>query len=405
MTVNTPRSADLSKLFSNPIALFTLGGLFALNAVSLDGPIVAVPAISEQFSVSKGQAQLITSIFLLGYAIAHIPIGLLGDRFGRRPVVLIGMGLTIILAFAACMAPTYESLISIRFLQGMTTASGGLLSRAIIRDVSEGRAAAQLTSKVLSILSALIILAPLLSGVVLEMLGWRYVLSLVFLYVSALTLLTVKYIPETFDTSDRSQTPQQQLVSSTRAFFSSRQAIFASFLGGMVFATYFIFATIGASVIEDVYAKPASLFGLFFAISAAMQLTAAQLNARLVRKWGVDRMLVIAMSLSLLGVTVSAVMWHFSVLPLFGFVMMGCLFSMSHGISLPNSIALTLDPMPHQAGFAASLNGMFQTGLTALVSLLVAQAYAGTLENTALLFVIFGCFNLIAFGLYRFYAH
>ena len=399
--MSAQNSTELSRIFSAPIALITLGGLFAINAVSLDGPIVAVPAISEQFSVGKGQAQLITSLFLLGYALAHIPIGLLGDRFGRRPVILIGMILTVILALGACFAPTLESLIAIRFLQGMATASGGLLSRAIVRDVSHGREAARLTSQAFSVLAVLIIIAPLLSGMILELLGWRYVFGLVFAYASGLTFLTIKYVPETFQTADRSVTPFNQLQSSVTTFFGSQQAVVATLLGSMVFATYFIFATIGASVMEDVYSKPASLFGILFALCAAVQLLGAQLNARLVKKWGVARMLLIAFALSFAGVLTCTISLFAGLSSLIVFVAVGCLFAMSHGMTLPNSIALTLDPLPREAGFAASLHGMVQSTLGASVSLIATRFYSGTSDNALMMFAIFGMLNLAAFVLYR----
>ncbi len=387
-------------VFSKPAAMLTLGTLFAVNAVSLDGPLVAIPAIAEHFGVNSGQSQLILALFLLGYALGHIPSGLLGDRFGRRPVILIGMTLTALFAFLAVIAPNFEILLGARFAQGLCAATGGLLAKAMIRDVaSSGTEASRLSSNALSYLAILIIIAPLLSSFFLAMFNWRAVMAIVFGYFIIVTSLTAIFIPETLnkDASQNNRSSWQQFKDSFRAFVSSPQSYSATIYGAILFSTYFIFATAGASVIVDVYGLSASYFGPVFAVIAVAQFAVSMINSRIVSKLGIFKVLTIAISFSVLAALTTAASLISGHLPLFIFVLIGFLLSLSHGLTLPNSIALTLDPLPKSAGFAASIHGMVQTGLAALVGILVSNIYNGTQENILMLFLVFALLNCLAF--------
>lgn len=394
-------SEDRPAAFSGPIAMLTLGGLFAANAVSLDGPIVAIPDIAVQFNVTASQAQLVTVLFLLGFAAGHIPMGLISDRFGRKPVIITGLVVATITSLVAMTAPTYEILIISRFLQGVATSAAGLLARAMIRDVASGRHASRLNSNALSCLAVLIVIAPILSGYLLQFVGWRGVLFLVFIYVSLLLVLTCFFISETMHSEKHKNHPWQQFRTSFTDFTNSRQSIFASLLGAIAFATYFIFANIGSSMIVDIYGLAASKFGVIFALAAIVQFGAAMTNSRLVERKGSNFVLGIAAIFSVLGITMSLFWFFYDAPPLLAIILIALCFSITHGFILPNSIALTLDPLPKTAGFAAAIHGMLQTGIAAITGFIVSWFYDGRIETILALFIVFGSLTLSIFAVSR----
>ena len=377
--------------------MITLGGLFAVNAMGLDSPNVAIPGIAEHFGVERGQAQLVTVFFLLGYAIAHIPIGLLGDRFGRRPVILIGLAIAILMSLATVFAPNLEVLLAARFLQGASTCSAGLLSRAIVRDVASGTRASQLTSNSLSVLATLIIVSPLLAGYLMHVSGWRAVLCLVSGYLIVLFILTTALIKETMHTERHSSHPWMQFKQSARAFLNSPQSLLASFLGGIAFGTYFIFSNVGASLVVDAYDLPASLFGALFALAAAVQLVVSIFNSRQVARRGAPAMLRLAAGFSLAGVGLCLYWAAAGGVSLQVMVAIAICFTITHVLVLPNSIALTLDPLPKTAGFAAAIHGMLQTGSAAIVGFVVSFFYDGTAETVLVVYAAFGALTLLTF--------
>lgn len=375
-TVKSP-----SAIAYQPIAVWTLGGLFSANAVGLDSPIVAVPDISSYFSVGQGDAQLVIVLFLAGYAAGHIPMGLLGDRFGRRPVILSGLTIAAILSILAVFAPTFEVLLISRFLQGVATCAAGLLSRAVIRDVASGVIASKLTSSAMLVLAILIITTPLLSAFVLYVANWRFVLAVTSLYLIVMIALTYFLIPETMQTRKHESHPWQQFKDSAKSFLQSQQSIHASLLGAIAFATFFIFSAAGASLIVEVYELPASYFGVIFALTAFVQLLASAYNSRRVAVLGQFRILRRALAFSVLGLLISTLSIAFGDTPLVVLIIIASAFAISHALILPNSIAITLDPLPATAGFGAAIHGMLQTGMAAFAGLIVAFVYDASVET------------------------
>ncbi len=380
--------------------MMTLGGLFAVNAVSLDIPLISIPAVTEHFGLAPGKGQAIAVAFLLGYALAHIPVGMLGDRFGRRPVILIGMSLAAAFALVACMAPSFNILVAARFAQGLASASGGLLARAIMRDVASGAVASRLTSNALAILTILIIVLPLASTLILDATGWRGVFGIVFVFAALVSYLTYKFIPETFSKRQIAISPWTQLRSNVRDLLGAPRSIFAAYLGGIFFATYFVFTATCASALVDIYDLPATYFAPIFALMSACQFVAALLNGRFVIRAGMLKMLRYGAGVVLCALALSAAFLLTGHFPLFGLIVVGLLFSISVGFMLPNSIALTLEPLPQVAGFAASILGMFQTGMAALVGFAVSIIYDGSAPSLFSAFCLFGTISCVSYILF-----
>lgn len=382
-------------LADRPIAILTLGGLFSANAVGLDSPLVAVPHIASHFQVSQGEAQLVIVLFLAGYALGHIPMGLLGDRFGRRPIILCGLVIAALMSVIAVFAPTFELLVAARFLQGIATCAAGLLSRAVIRDIASGPLASKLTSSAMMVLAVLIILTPLLSGYLLYLLDWRYVLAVTSVFLLVLFSLTVRLIPETMRTETLARHPWRQFRESLDEFAASKQSLQASLLGAIAFATFFIFSAAGASLIVDVYDLDASLFGVLFALTAVVQLSASAYNSRLVAKHGSAFMLRRATWMCAIGIGMSTIGIITGFAPLMFLLIIASVFAISHALTLPNSIALTLDPLPQTAGFASAIHGMLQTGMAAIAGLIVSYAYDARVETILSIYCVFGGLTLL----------
>ncbi|MEM7327490.1 MAG: MFS transporter [Pseudomonadota bacterium] len=387
--------SNAEHIASRPFAVWTLGGLFAANAVGLDSPLVAVPEIATYFDVGQGGAQLIIVLFLAGYAAGHIPVGILGDRFGRRPVILIGLALAALLSLIAVFAPTFEVLLIARFLQGIATCAAGLLSRAVIRDIASGARASKLTSSAMMVLAVLIIVTPLLASYLLYVFDWRHVLMVTFLYVVILFWLTVIFIPETMHTERHSNHPWQQFRLSLDAFLKSAQSVRASLLGALAFATFFIFSAAGASLVVDVYKLPAASFGILFALMAFIQLAASAYNSRIVAKQGTAFVLKRAAVMSGIGIALSIGGFVSGYVPLTLFLLTAAAFTIAHALTLPNSIALTLDPLPKTAGFTSAIHGMLQTGIAAIAGVVVSLAYDATAETVLRIYSAFGLVTLI----------
>ena len=76
-----------------------------------------LPAAAAALNVDIGRC-LTIGLYMLGYAIGQIPIGLMGDYFGRRITVIISLIIFIVAGFVAAVAPSVELLLAMRFVQG-----------------------------------------------------------------------------------------------------------------------------------------------------------------------------------------------------------------------------------------------------------------------------------------------
>ena len=136
-----PLNADLaqSKRF-----ILTLRLLTPTAALTVDLSLPAIPVMVDALATTLPRAQKIVGIFMIGMACGQIPAGLFSDRLGRLPTLYVGL---VIFAGAGAVAAASNDiniLLAARFIQGIGAAAAVVLSRAIIRDVASGRAAARL---------------------------------------------------------------------------------------------------------------------------------------------------------------------------------------------------------------------------------------------------------------------
>ena len=100
--------------------LVVLGAmLMALNALAIDSMLPALPAIGEALNVADAnQRQWVVTAYLLGFGLSQIVYGPLSDRYGRRPVLFVGVGLYVAFSLMAALAWSFETLMAARVLQG-----------------------------------------------------------------------------------------------------------------------------------------------------------------------------------------------------------------------------------------------------------------------------------------------
>ena len=168
-SVSSPRT---SIGFKELVVLVAM--LMALNALAIDSMLPALPAIGEALGVGDAnQRQWVVTAYLLGFGLSQIVYGPLSDRYGRRPVLFVGVGLYVGFSLLAAFAWSFEALLAARVLQGIGAASTRVLAVAIVRDQYEGRRMAQVMSLSFLVFLGVPIIAPSLGAVILMLGPWR----------------------------------------------------------------------------------------------------------------------------------------------------------------------------------------------------------------------------------------
>ena len=165
LTVPTPASPRL--------LIIILASITALGPMSMQIFLPALPAIQDAFAVSTGRAQMVLSVSLAAIAFSALGYGPASDRFGRRPVIVVGLAIFFAGSVICAVAPSIEILVLGRVVQAVGAAAGMVLSRAIIRDLYDRETAAKILAYMVTALVLAPMVAPLIGGVLNDVSGWR----------------------------------------------------------------------------------------------------------------------------------------------------------------------------------------------------------------------------------------
>ena len=158
------------------LIVLTLSLLLGLQPIATDLYLPALPALTTGFGAPMAQAQLTLTALLLSFGLSQLVWGPLSDRFGRRPILLIGMAAFVAASVGSSFSPSMEHLIAWRAVQGMAMGAGVMCARAIVRDLYAPTEGARIMSKGLTGLGVIACASAPLGGLLSDLFGWRMAL-------------------------------------------------------------------------------------------------------------------------------------------------------------------------------------------------------------------------------------
>ncbi len=338
--------------------------------------IPALPATALALGVSAGTIQLTITLYLIGLAIGQLAYGPISDRFGRRPVLLAGLGMFTLAGVATALAPSAGLLILARIVQSVGGCAGLVLGRAMVRDAAAGdRAAAQLALLTL-VMSMAPAVAPVLGGAMVGWFGWRAAFGLLAVVGALTTGLVAWKLPET-NRPGAARTRGALLASSLRLMRSRAFRGYA--LGGACTTTSF-YAFMGASpfiFIDRLHQTPQQV-GLYYML-LMVGLAAGGLSAnRLAGRVAAGRLLLGANVISIVAAAAFLLVWKLDGLSVVGVVASVALFMMGAGIASPFALTAAISVNPNAIGAASGLYGAVQMSYGALCTVIVASWAPGS---------------------------
>lgn len=366
-----------------------LGLLSAVGPLSTDMYLPAFPAIEASLGGQVGAAQITLAAWFAGLAIGQITQGPMADRFGRRGPLIVGTALFTLATIGCALAPGLLTLSMMRFVSALGASASMVITRAVVRDLSDGHAAARLLSKLMLVMGAAPILAPTLGGLILTFGDWHAIFWVCSGYGALCCFLVYRFLPETLPPDRRIKLSFGGQVARYSSIVRERGFISHALLGG--FTMFGMFAYLGGSpmVFINLFHLPPLLYGALFGTCAAGFILCSQINPRILGRFGANRVLRIGVRFFFCAALVLALVafnhpsaWWMVAIPVF------CCMS-SQGFIMPNSVVGALTRHAGHAGSASALMGTLQFGLAACSGATVGLLDDGTARPMATL-MLFG---------------
>ena len=371
-----------------------LTGLSGLPPLSIDMFLPSMPAMVREFQTQPTHIQPAVTLFLMALGAAQLVFGPLSDRYGRRPILLIGLACYALAGLGCLFAPTVGALILARVLQGFAGGSGPSVSRAVVRDIYGEIHAARIMSYMATAIALAPILAPIIGGFLQTYFGWQAV----FVVLSALgTLFFFGYlwaVPETNNMIDPTALNPTRMIANYRDLLSSRQYLGYTFMVAILFWGMFAFITNSSFVLITELSVSPQLYGFCFGSVAVGLMIGAFLSGRLNNRLGSARIIQIGSliaagaGLLLLGLKLAGV---FSVITIIAPM---CLFTIGGGMVRPQAMPAQSCPT-RKSRTRSALMGFIQMSTAGLFVTLFSQFYSASSLSMVTAIAISGIIALL----------
>ncbi|WP_461538819.1 multidrug effflux MFS transporter [Spongorhabdus nitratireducens] len=342
--------------------------MMSLAALSIDMMLPALPQIGQELAVpNANDRQQVIVFFLLGNTLAQIIYGPLSDRFGRKPVVALGILIFLGGSLVSALAGSFSVMLAGRILQGVGVAAVRVLAVAIVRDQYAGVDMARIMSMAMSVFILVPCVAPLGGQLVLAVAEWRYIFIVFSLMAALLLCWFWLRQQETLTAENRRAFNLQTFIAGVKEICTNSTTIGYTLALGMISGVFSSYLMSSQQIFHEIY-QAGDLFALYFAILALAVGAAGLLNSRIVVRFGMKALcqtatIGIALLCGILcayslitGVVVS--------LNIFLAVMIAVFFCIGFVFGNMNSVAM--QPMGHIAGVATSVISLI-SGMVALV--------------------------------------
>jgi DHA1 family bicyclomycin/chloramphenicol resistance-like MFS transporter len=347
--------------------LLLLVAMAGIAPVSLYILVPALPVLAATFKRDISIAQMTVSLFMVGLACSQIIMGPLSDRFGRRPVLLAGLGLMVVASIAGSFAQTLPQLIGARFLQALGGATGMVMSRAIIRDLYSHERIGAMISLVVAVLMIAQMLSPLAGGLLQIGFGWRAIFYVTTVLSILVAIGIAAALPETRRAGDRAE--GGGFRADVNSLFSSRGFIGYMLCQVLASSIIFTFAGGGPYVVVTQMGRSSAEYGAWFATSGFAYLLGNLCCVRFAPHHSLQRLIWFGLALQFAGAALNLV-WGVTGLNqvpswLFATHM---LMTFGNAFVMANSAAGAISVRPQAAGTASGVMGFLQMGFGSLCS-------------------------------------
>tara|TARA_E500000075_G_scaffold52675_1_gene47462 strand:- start:786 stop:1823 length:1038 start_codon:yes stop_codon:yes gene_type:complete len=333
---------------------------------------------------------------MLAIAVGTLFYGPLSDKYGRKPIMLIGIVITLLGSLICYVADSIFLLILGRFIQAFGGAVGLVLARAIVRDVYGPEEAARVIATLVMVMVVLPMLSPALGGELMQLYGFGSVF-IVIAVASAIAFVFLFFqLPETL----AKPVPFEGLKSTFITFktlFASRAFCGYAFCVTFVSVVFFSFISAAPEIMVSVLNRPPTEYGYYFILIPVGFMSGNYFARHFGASISIDRMIELGASIGVAGITLAILLQFFRLETPFALFLPIALAVFGNGITLPNAQAAAINEFPQFAGTASGLTGFLQMAVSAIAAQFVALIFNGTVYPLLGLMLVASLISLAVF--------
>jgi MFS transporter, DHA1 family, 2-module integral membrane pump EmrD len=384
------------KVSLQPLLVFIVLMMMILMQMTADQYIPSLPAITKVFHSNETSIQLTLSLFMLGLSISHVFYGPLSDKVGRKPPLMLGVGISILGSLCCFLAPSVSVLIIGRFIQGFGIGCCGSVGRSLVRDLFTDRLLSKVGSYVGIVSVFIMVASPVLGGYFQERFGWRFNFLFLLIFGIVIWILAWCTLPET----NKNLNPNATKIKVMRHNYFSllKSKVFLGYALCACFACSGLVAylTITPFLFQDVLGLSPMEFGQLTIFIAGAIGVSGIINSQLVMRKGVSYMVFIGALFMIIGGFSMLCVSLLGVENVLSIMIPVALFSMGVGFIFINAFAGAFHPFPHMAGTVGALYACMQDLSSALSSGIIALGKWYGQYSLAVILLFLGVSSLIA---------
>lgn len=370
--------------------LLTLGNLASLGPFVTDFYLPCLPKLADYFSSSASLVQMSLTASMIGLALGQLLIGPVADKYGRRRPLLWCLALFVIATVGCIVSPEIHWFVFFRLLQGLTGASGLVISKAMVADLYTGREMGRFFAALTAIQFISPIIAPVLGGVIFSLASWQGI----FIVLGAWGLLLLyagSRLSETLAKEKRLQLPVSKSFTAFLPVLRNRRFMVMNIFQAFVSAVFFSYISASPFLFQDHFGLSPMYYGFCFAFNAVGLIMGSIFVVRLKRQQACLMPGTVSLLLTC-GLTSLALLleWHFVIFEAILFFMI-----FSCGMLIPVGNTLALDSEQDNRGIAAALLGAVAFLFGGIVAPLVGLG--NLITSTVILFMTGSLVSLVSY--------
>lgn len=374
--------------------LLLLSALMSFASISTDLYLPALPAMGGSLGADTGSVEFTISGYLIGFSLGQLFWGPVGDRYGRKTPIMVGLFLFLLGSAGCALASNMVDMIGWRMVQALGACASVVLSRAMVRDLYVGPQAARMLSVLMTVMAVAPLVGPSLGGLILHWGSWRLIFWAL-VGVSLLTLVALRGLPETLAPERRRPQSAVQALAAYIQLLRHPQLLAYGGVGGCFYGAMFAYVA-GTPVAYIAYHRVSPQhYGLLFGLGILGIMTCNQINARLVRRFGIHALIRFGATLASLAGSMAALDTWQDWGGLWGLVIPLLFFTAATGFIVANAIVGALECYTTQAGAVSALIGATQYGSGILGSAAVGYFADGSPRPMALAIAGFSLASLL----------